>query len=84
MGVITAVVDAVVVVLALIGVFVIFYIFWDGLLILNGKPAAAKRNSGRTSPTRGSEGMTAVGFEPTQLALVELESTPLAHSGKLS
>ena len=28
--------------------------------------------------------MTAVGFEPTQLALVELESTPLYHSGKLS
>ena len=28
--------------------------------------------------------MTAEGFEPTQLALVELESTPLDHSGKLS
>ena len=28
--------------------------------------------------------MIAVGFEPTQLALVELESTPLDHSGKLS
>ncbi len=28
--------------------------------------------------------MTAVEFEPTQLALVELESTPLDHSGKLS
>ena len=28
--------------------------------------------------------MTAVGFEPTQLALVELESTPLDHTGKLS
>ena len=28
--------------------------------------------------------MTAVGFEPTQLALVELESTPLDHPGKLS
>ena len=27
--------------------------------------------------------MTAVGFEPTQLALVELESTPLGDSGKL-
>ena len=26
--------------------------------------------------------MTAVGFEPTQLALVELESTPLDHSGQ--
>ena len=28
--------------------------------------------------------MTPVGFEPTQLALVELESTPLEHSGKVS
>ena len=28
--------------------------------------------------------LTAVGFEPTQLALVLLESTPLDHSGKLS
>ena len=30
------------------------------------------------------QSMTAVGFEPTQIALVELESTPLDHSGKLS
>jgi hypothetical protein len=28
--------------------------------------------------------MIAVGFEPTQLSLLELESTPLDHSGKLS
>ena len=28
--------------------------------------------------------MTPKGFEPTQLALVELESTPLDHSGKVS
>ena len=28
--------------------------------------------------------LTPVGFEPTQLALVELESTPLDHSGKES
>ncbi len=28
--------------------------------------------------------MTSVGFEPTQLALVELESAPLDHSGKVS
>ena len=28
--------------------------------------------------------VTAVGFEPTQLALVEFESTPLDHSGKWS
>ena len=33
--------------------------------------------------SRGCE-MTPVGFEPTQLALVELESTPLDHSGKVS
>ena len=32
----------------------------------------------------GANKMTAVGFEPTQLALVELESTPLDHSGKVS
>ena len=31
-----------------------------------------------------TEEMTPVGFEPTQLALVELESTPLDHSGKVS
>ena len=31
-----------------------------------------------------SPGVTAVGFEPTQLALVELEPSPLDHSGKLS
>ena len=28
--------------------------------------------------------LTAMGFEPMQIALVELESTPLDHSGKLS
>ena len=28
--------------------------------------------------------MTPVGFEPAQLVLVELESTPLDHSGKVS
>ena len=37
-----------------------------------------------TSHHQRNLGMTAVGFEPTQLALVELESTPLDHSGKLS
>ena len=31
-----------------------------------------------------AEKVTPVGFEPTQLALVELESTPLDHSGKVS
>jgi hypothetical protein len=37
-----------------------------------------------TSDDRREKEVTAVGFEPTQLALVELESTPLDHSGKLS
>ena len=45
-----------------------------------------------TSPTSSARNrraqmcapLTAVGFEPTQIALVELESTPLDHSGKLS
>ena len=31
-----------------------------------------------------AETVTPVGFEPTQLALVELESTPSDHSGKVS
>ena len=36
--------------------------------------------------TKGHEQtkMAEVGFEPTQFTLVELESTPLDHSGKLS
>ena len=34
-------------------------------------------------PYDGRE-VTPVGFEPTQLALVELESTSLDHSGKVS
>ena len=36
------------------------------------------------SPTSFMLHVTPVGFEPTQLALVELESTPLDHSGKVS
>ena len=39
---------------------------------------------GTSAPARKNDTLTAVGFEPTQLALVELESTPLDHSGKLS
>jgi hypothetical protein len=35
-------------------------------------------------PQRLPPQMTPVGFEPTQLALVELETTPLDHSGKVS
>ena len=38
----------------------------------------------RPLATKKGHRLTAVGFEPTQLALVELESTPLDHSGKLS
>ena len=37
-----------------------------------------------TAQALASSDLTAVGFEPTQIALVELESTPLDHSGKLS
>ena len=36
------------------------------------------------SETHCVPALTPVGFEPTQLALVELESTPLDHSGKVS
>ena len=36
------------------------------------------------SSTRIARILTAVGFEPTRFAPVELESTPLDHSGKLS
>ena len=39
---------------------------------------------GTTATACKNDTLTAVGFEPTQLALVELESTPLDHSGKLS
>ena len=46
--------------------------------IIPARPVAAPK--ARNMPKY----MTAVGFEPTQLALVELESTPLDHSGKLS
>ena len=38
----------------------------------------------RRQRTTTDKTMTPVGFEPTQLALVELESTPLDHSGKVS
>ena len=46
--------------------------------------ASAPHLSSREGPLIVARKMTAVGFEPTQLALVELESTPLDHSGKLS
>ena len=46
--------------------------------------AGALARSGADAATSAAVKMTAVGFEPTQLALVELESTPLDHSGKLS
>ena len=36
----------------------------------------------RNSAESRSKAMTAVGFEPTQLALVELESTPLRPLGQ--
>ena len=36
------------------------------------------------APRSQQASLTPLGFEPTQLALVELESTPLDHSGKVS
>ena len=48
--------------------------------ILNGVAFFAPHNHTRACALY----LTAVGFEPTQLALVQLESTPLDHSGKLS
>ena len=38
----------------------------------------------QTARSAGVVKVTPVGFEPTQFALVELESTPLDHSGKVS
>ena len=48
------------------------------------RETGAQRPDARFLPAQRASKMTAVGFEPTQLALVELESTPLDHSGKLS
>jgi hypothetical protein len=47
-------------------------------------PSKRMRNQKLTSAHAQTTQMTPVGFEPTQLALVELESTPLDHSGKVS
>ena len=41
-------------------------------------------NCGMIIERRAGNKLTPVGLEPTQLALVELESTPLDHSGKVS
>ena len=50
---------------------------WPRYFFGMGQPRVAE--SRKASPP-----VAAVGFDPTQLALVELESTPLDHSGKLS
>ena len=58
----------------------------------SSKPPSTRRDGHNPTQTDGVVSsvasletcLTAVGFEPTQLALVELESTPLDHSGKLS
>ena len=50
----------------------------------NMLPSKRMRNQKLTSAHAQTTQMTPVGFEPTQLALVELESTPLDHSGKVS
>ena len=61
------------------------------MVFTHALPRACTTNSRLCAAVCGSSAlwildlhMTAVGFEPTQLALVELESTPLDHSGKLS
>ena len=59
----------------------------DGSRRRAAAPSNVPSSRARTSRDRKQRRlmqMTPVGFEPTQLALVELESTPLDHSGKLS
>ena len=45
---------------------------------------ASPGNCYRIMAQRAVNKLTPLGFEPTQLALAELESTPLDHSGKVS
>ena len=54
--------------------------------LIQARPRNAKLTPTPGAPTtrNAAQSMTPVGFEPTQLALVELESTPLDHSGKVS
>ena len=52
---------------------------WPGTLFSWGLPLPGGNKNWGTIRK-----LTPVGFEPTQLALVELESTPLDHSGKVS
>ena len=48
------------------------------------KPSMPRLHAEHVAQPEQATHMTPVGFEPTQLALVELESTPLDHSGKVS
>ena len=54
----------------------------------DSSPGSSRRHPAAAEMTRPKPAftsvMTPVGFEPTQLALVELESTPLDHSSKVS
>ena len=65
----------------------------DLLVLIKKRAVSNLRSSQRRPPVpqnlpgpmpRSTTLMTPVGFEPAQLALVELESTPLDHSGKVS
>ena len=48
------------------------------------RPRAPPLRATATATSSEEGDVTPVGFEPTQLALVEFESTPLDHSGKVS
>ena len=59
-------------------------------LALVVRPPGARGNAdlaptlGAPTSRNAAQNVTPVGFEPTQFALVELEPTPLDHSGKVS
>ena len=60
---------------------------WHLSFYLSFPPAGSQplhRGIASSSEAKVLAKLTPVGFEPTQLALVELESTPLDHSGKVS
>ena len=60
---------------------------WRLSLYLSSPPTGSKPHQRGIVPFGEAKllaKLTPVGFEPTQLALVELESTPLDHSGKVS
>ena len=51
---------------------------------MNGTTKSTVSQRARAGQQKHCTKQAAVGFEPTQLALVGLESTPLGHPGELS